>query len=287
MDSETKTELSSLNDEFEQSTLRQMLLRFRRLKEHRFLVAQLVKVNIKRTYKRSFIGWSWLIIAPIFSVIAWVVLHGAGIMNPGDTEIPYPAYVLLSTSIFSFFLGSYQASSNALMEGARLMVTVRFPHEVLVAERIVVHLINFIIPFLINIIVLLFYGVSFSWISILFPLTLLPLLALGLSLGVFVALLRVVAVDLARIMDRLLQFTMFITPVIYAPKVTMPILAQIVDYNPLTYLLGFSRQLLISGEFYEPIAYTFCIVLSLFLFLIGFGIFTKFERKLIERMINV
>lgn len=287
MDSSNNSNLSPLDAEFKFSLARQVLMRGQRLVKNSFLVSQLVKVNIKRTYKRSFIGLSWMVITPIFSVIAWVLLHGAGIMSPGDTGIPYPAYVLLSTSIWAFFLGAYQSCSKVLMDGSRLIVTVHFPHEVLVLEKVVVHVINFIIPFMVNIVVLLLYGISFSWVSILFPLTLLPLLALGMSLGLVVALLRVVAVDLAQMVDRFMQLVMFITPVIYAPKVSMPGLATIVNFNPLTYLLGFSRELLTKGTFYEPTSYFIVSILSLLLLLLAFGIFTKFERKLAERMLSV
>jgi lipopolysaccharide transport system permease protein len=287
MNSVNDDSLIAINQAFKESSLKQMYHNASQLRKKSFLIWQLVKVDVSSTYKRSFIGLSWMVITPLLAVVAWVLLQGAGIMAPGDTAIPYPAYVLLSTSIWSFFVGAYQASSRVLVESGRLMITIRFPHVVLIAEKVLVHTISFVIPFAINILVLVLYGVPFTIWSILFPLTLIPLLCIGVGLGLLVALMRVVAVDLAMLMDKIIGFLMFLTPIIYAPKVSLPILAKIVSFNPLTYLIGFSRDLLTAGTFFAPTIYLWVSIGSVLFLVFGFWAFTKFERKLVERMINL
>jgi homopolymeric O-antigen transport system permease protein len=257
------------------------------LRRYSYLFQQLVKVNVTHVYRRSFIGLSWLVLAPIISVLGWILLHGAGIFVPGETEIPYPAYVLLSTSIWSFFIGSFQVTSNVITNNTQILVTAKFPHEILVLESIVVHCIQFVVPFLVNVVVLMIYGVKFHWIAIIFPITLLPLLLVGAGLGMIVALLRVVAVDISRFADHSLLFLMFITPVIYSPNISLQWLADIVKYNPLTYLIGFSRDILTKGTFYEFNLYLITSFCCLIFFIFCFRIFLKFEKKLIERLINV
>lgn len=264
-----------------------LILYSKNLKRYSFLFKQLVKVDITNAFKRSFIGMSWLVLTPIISVFVWIMLNGAGIFDPGKTDIPYPAYVLLSTSIWSFFQGSYQVTSNVIINSGRFMVTAKFPHEVLVAEQMVVHCINFIIPFLINIVVLLIYGIKFSWIALLFPITLLPLLLLGTGFGLIVALLRVVAVDFSKLADQCINFLMFLTPIVYAPKIKLDWLANIVKFNPLTYLVGFSRDIITKGTFYETNWYLLFGGISLLFFLFCLRIFMKYEEKLLERLINV
>ena len=59
------------------------------LRDYRFLVWQLVRTTLIGSYKKSFIGMAWMFILPILAVAVWVVLHGAGIVDPGDTdEVP-------------------------------------------------------------------------------------------------------------------------------------------------------------------------------------------------------
>jgi lipopolysaccharide transport system permease protein len=150
-----------------------------------------------------------------------------------------------------------------------------------------VHLINFSVPFAINILVLLLYGIPFTWLSLLFPLTLIPLLLLGVGIGLFVSMLRVVGEDFSRIIDQFIGFLMFLTPIIYAPKVQISWLAGIVAYNPLTYLIGFSRDVLVNGTFTHPTIYLVTSAVSIAFFLFAVRVFMRSERKLLERLINV
>lgn len=239
-----------------------------------------------KDFKRSYIGLLWLFILPILSVISWIMLNGAGIIDPGDSTIPYPAYVLLSTSIWGFFVGIYQSTSNVLRNRGNMITMAHFPHEVLIMEKIWVHLIRFTIPFLINLLVLLLFGIQFTWVALLFPLTLLPLLVLGVGMGLIISLFRVVAVDIAQMFDRGIGFLMFLTPVIYTDEIKIAWLSKVVAYNPLTYLVGFSRDVLTQGTFFEPSSYGLCIFLTLIFFLFALSIFLRGEPKVIERLIG-
>ncbi|MEM1319720.1 MAG: ABC transporter permease [Bacteroidota bacterium] len=254
---------------------------------YRFFIRQLIRISILADFRRSFIGILWLFIMPILSVIVWILLNGAGIIEPGEVGIPYPAYVLLSTSIWGFFFEMYKSASTVITGHGKMMIMTKFPHEVLIIQRIIVHLIRFVIPFAVNIVVLLFFGVRFTWLSLLFPITLLPLLLLGVAIGLVVALLRVVAVDISNLIDEGMRFLMFLTPIIYTPKIELGWLSDIIYLNPLTYLIGFSRDVLTQGTFYEPQSYLLCSGVTLVVLIIGIRVFLLAEPKVLERLINV
>lgn len=256
------------------------------IQTYSFFIYQLVRINFLSEFKRSFIGLLWLFLLPIFSIITWVLLNDAGIMQPGETDIPYPAYVLLSTSIWGFFIGIYKSTSKIFSGRGHMMIMVSFPHEVLLVEKLIVHSIRFVIPLLINLIVLFFLGIRFSALSILFPISLLPLLMLGAGIGLIISLFRVVAVDIAKLFDQAMNFLMLITPVIYAPKVAVGWLSELVHLNPLTYLIGFSRDVLTQGIFYEPFIWSACAVFSFLFFLLSLRIYMIAEPKLLERLIS-
>ena len=259
---------------------------FKNLKSFSFFIRQLVRINILRDFKRSYIGLLWLFILPIISVIIWILLNGAGIIEPGETKIPYPAFVLLSTSIWGFFVEVYRSTSNIFKNHGNMIIMTRFPHEVLVIERVVVQLIRFSIPFLVNIIVLLVYGIEFTWLALLFPLTLIPLLILGVAIGLIVSMLRIIAVDVASLIDHAINFLMFLTPVVYAPQVKIGWLADAIRINPMTYLIGFSRDVLLEGAFFMPKLWAICLAATLVFFLFALRLFIIAEPKIIERLIG-
>ena len=263
-------------------TFRQTILNLHR---YRFLSWQLVRSNLVGGYKRSFIGLGWMLILPIITVFTWILLNGAGVVDPGDTSIAYPAYVLLSTSIWGFFMELYRTSSKVLTERGRMVVMNSFPYEVLLMEKVIVHLINFSIPLALNIIVLLIFGVKFQWYSLLlFPISLLPLFLLGLGIGMVISVLRVIAVDICTLVDEGMKVLMFLTPVVYAPKIETGWLAFFNKYNPLAYLISFSRELLINGDFYKTTAYFWCSVFCFFFFYITLRFYLNFSQRVLERI---
>jgi len=284
--SEIPPELKKIHPQPKPSFAEQIRTTFKDLQSYSFFTQQLVRISMLKDFKRSNIGLLWLFILPILSVISWVMLNGAGIIDPGDSAIPYPAYVLLSTSIWGFFVGIYQSTSNVLRNRGNMITMAHFPHEVLVMEKIWVHLIRFTIPFFINLVVLLLFGIKFTWVALLFPLTLLPLLILGVGMGLIISLFRIVAVDIAQVFDRGIGFLMFLTPVIYTDEIKIAWLSKVVAYNPLTYLVGFSRDVLTQGTFFEPASYSLCIFLTLIFFLFALRIFLLGEPRVIERLIG-
>ncbi len=252
---------------------------------YRFLIWQLVRTSLLGSYKKSFIGMAWMFILPLMAVAVWVFLQRSGIVNPGDTgEVPYPVYVLLSTSIWGFFLELYRSVSQVLVGSGRLLIMKDFPGEVLLVSKLLEHLINFIVPLGINIIVLIAFGISFEWPALLFLFSLFPLLLLGLSIGMVIAVFRVVAVDFATIVDEGMKLVMFLTPVVYTAKVESGWLAEVVRLNPLTYLIGFSRDLLTKGEFYEAQRYFICSIICVVCFGLALGFFRMTSKRVLERL---
>ncbi len=259
---------------------------FSNMRKYRFLLVQLIRIDILSGYKKSFIGILWMVIYPILSVIIWIILNGAGIIQPGESSIPYPAYVLLSTSIWGFFIGIYQTTSQIILQGGRMMIMNKFPQEVLMVNKIIVHLILFAIPFVVNLVVLLLYGVQLSWTSLLFPIALIPLLLAGLAIGLVVAVLRVVAVDVVAVIDEFLKLLMFLTPIVYTPKLNISGLSTFIEWNPLTYLVGFSRDLLTSGIFSDTQSFLICSAGAFVAFVLAFIFFQTVGPRVLERLVT-
>lgn len=257
----------------------------RGLRTYRYLVWQLVLTSLLGSYKKSFIGMAWMFILPILAVFVWILLQGAGIVQPGDTDtVPYPVYVLLGTSIWGFFLEGYRAVSQVMIGSGRLLVMKDFPPEVLVISKVLEHLINFLVPLLVNIVVLIGFGITFQVEALLFLPSLLPLLLLGVGIGMMISIFRVVAVDLATIVDEAMKLIMFITPVVFTRDIGHGWLSSIVEKNPLTYLIGFSRDLLTRGAFTDTGPYLLWSGVSVLFFLVASVFFHRTSRRVLERL---
>jgi lipopolysaccharide transport system permease protein len=251
----------------------------------RELIWQLFKRDFFAAYKKSFVGKTWIFISPLMGIVSWIFLQMSGMLKPGDVGIPYPAYVLVGTSMWGLFMGFYNGASGTLNAGRDLIMQVNFPHEAMLFKQTAQTLANFIITFAMNIVILLCFGVIPSWGVFLLPLVALPLFFLGSALGLILAMIGVVAMDVSRFVDMAMAFLMYLTPVIYSAKLGNGILQKIIYWNPLTYLVCSCRDIIIYGRLYEPVGYFISASVSLLIFLIAWRLFYISEDKLVERMV--
>lgn len=251
----------------------------------RELIWQLFKRDFTAGYKKSFMGLTWVFISPLLGIVQWVFLQSTGMWRPGDVGIPYPAYVLLGTSMWGVFMGFYGAASSTLSSGSSLLMQVNYPHEALLFKQIAQFLAGFLITFVMNIVGLLVFKVVPSWGLFLFPVVALPLLFLGVALGLIVAMIAVVAVDLDTFIGIGMRLLMLATPLIYSDQVQNPYLQAAIKWNPLTYLVCSCRDIIIYGRLYHPTGYFISAAVAFVAFMISWRLFYVSEDRLIERMV--
>jgi lipopolysaccharide transport system permease protein len=251
----------------------------------RQLIFQMYRRDFLNMYKKSFLGFGWMALSPIIGVVSWLLMNATGLLAPGDVGIPYPAYVLLSSSIWGLFMSFYGAGKATLDAGSSFILQVRYPHEALLFKQALQEFTNFSITLLVNLFVLLIFGVHPSWMMLLYPVLILPLFFLGAGLGLLFAVIKVVASDIDRAFSILLGFCIYITPVIYAPKTKNQILQTVINYNPLTYLIGTVRDATIYGKVSYWDRYLVAGGISLMFFLFAWRLFYNSEEMIIEKMI--
>lgn len=249
----------------------------------------LIKVLFKRdffaVYRKSFLGLTWLFIAPLMGIISWVFMNATGILKPGEMSVPYPAFVLLSTTIWGLFVGFYSAAAGTLGAGSGIIMQVKYPHEALLVKQLGQQLAGFAINFVIILIALAAFGVTPSWQTILFPILIIPLLLLGAGIGLLVSVINVVASEAQKVMDILIGLLIWVTPVIYSPKFDNAFLQTVIKWNPLTYLVGGMRDLILHGHMEHWDRFGYCSLLSLAAFLICWRLFYVSEPYVVEKMI--
>lgn len=252
--------------------------------QKRDLLFYLIVRDFLSEYKRSFIGMGWVLISPVLAISSWVLINYTSVLNPGELSIPYPVYVLVSTMVWGLFVGIYQSISNIFFESVSFGFDVKCHRQVLIAKQIILHVLNFAIGLIFLAIILVYYGIYPSWTAVLCPLALLPLILLGTGVGLLVSVYSVVLPDSKRWIDFGMQLLMFVTPVIYSPNVTNPVIREIIRYNPLSYLVNWGRATLVGGAFDDPGKFFLSALASLLIFLLGLRFLYLSEDKVIEKI---
>jgi lipopolysaccharide transport system permease protein len=249
------------------------------------LIFQLFKRDFFAVYKKSFLGLGWIIISPILGVLSWVFMNATGVLNPGNVGIPYPAYVLISSSIWGLFMGLYTSAVGTLDTGSSFILQVNYPHEVLFLKQLFQQLVVFLISFLIIILVLLCFKVIPHWKILLLPFLILPMLFLSSSIGLIVSIYSTISKEFQKVIEIPMGLLIYITPIIYSDSQINPLLQNIIKYNPLTYIIAGVRDVIIYGDMKFWNFYFLIGIVSIILFIITLRLFYIMEEKTIERMI--
>ena len=261
------------------------ILMCRNIYRSRELIWQLFKRDFFASYKKSFLGITWIFITPIIGIVSWVFFQKTGMLKPGDVGIPYPAYVLIGTSMWGLFIGLYEAASNTLLAGKDLIMQINYPHEALLFQQAAQQIANFSITLLLNLVVLLLFRISPAWETIFLPFVIIPLFLFGSGIGLVVSMINVVAIDISRAISMVLALGLYLTPIIYSNEFGNEFVQAIIKWNPLTYLICSCRDLIIYGTFYSTSGYIVSSIFSFLFFMISWRLFYVSEHQLVERMI--
>lgn len=250
------------------------------------LIIQLFKRDFFMSYKKSFLGIFWLFISPAVGIVSWVFLNYAGVLQPGQLTIPFPVYILLSSSVWGLFMGFYGAASGTLGAGAGFITQINYPHEALLVKQTAQHLSGFLLTLVFNILVLLLFGVPLTWGILLLPFAAIPMFFLAAGMGLFISVVSVVASDISSIFNILLGFVYYATPIVYTPsQIDSEFIRTVISLNPLTYLVGGARDLFLYGYMQDFDKFLLVSIFSFFVFFFSWRLFFVSEGKVIERML--
>ncbi|BAY81004.1 ABC-2 type transporter [Calothrix parasitica NIES-267] len=249
----------------------------------RELAWRLLVRNIRGQYRRSFLGITWAIVPPALTAAGLTFANDTGILNIGETDIPYPAYVMLGTVLWQTFLEALNCPQIAINTSRPLLAQVKFPHEAIILTQLGQILFNLVIKLVFVIVLLILFRVSISWTIILSPIAIINLIILGTAIGLLLVPATNLIQDVSRAMEVITLAWFFLTPVAY-PTPDNPILHFIVKLNPVTPLIVTARELITTGVLSQIFSFTLVSLIALVGLFLGWLIYRLAMPYLIERI---
>ncbi|MFC1579361.1 ABC transporter permease [Thermodesulfobacteriota bacterium] len=224
-----------------------MRINFRELLDYRELILFMAWRDIMALYKQAFFGIAWAVVRPVFSVLVYTLVFSK-VAKLSSSGLPYPLFTLCGVVAWSFFATCFTQTTISLLGNTNLITKVYFPRLIIPIASLGRGVVDFVISFLILIILMIFYGIAPSWNMILFPLFLLMGLAITLGIGLFFSALSVKYHDLKHAIPFLVQLWFWVTPVAYGLE-NIPEKFRLIFYlNPMTWIIqGFRWSLLGVG----------------------------------------
>lgn len=212
----------------------------------RYTAYRLALKDVKGAYAKSVFGLLWDLADPLVFGAIFYVLMLAGIVSPGDLEIPYPLFVTYGMLLYLTITESWLAALRLFQSSRSLMAQVKIPPEALILS--VFFRVSFNSSF--RILVLIVFSVAMGAFSL--PgfakfLVCYPLLILGgMSLGLILAPFNAVYNDVERAVRLIILPLRFVTPVFFVIASQRLILL-----NPVAVLITNLRDVATTNEFYS------------------------------------
>jgi lipopolysaccharide transport system permease protein len=249
----------------------------RELWQYRELLRFLIVRDIKVRYKQTVLGGLWAVLQPFMSMIVFTIFFGHLAKIPSD-GLPYPIFVYTALLPWQFFSGGIGNSGNSLVANSHLISKVYFPRMIIPAATLGAGCLDFLIAFVILILMMFYYGI-FPGVGIfLFPFLMILVALASLGVGMILAALNVAYRDFRYVIPFLVQFWLFATPVIYPASLVPGKWRWLVNLNPMAGLITGIRSSLLN----LPIYWTDILIsgtISVVLFVIGILYFKKMERR--------
>jgi lipopolysaccharide transport system permease protein len=217
-----------------------------------YLAKQLAKRDLRAQYRQSVLGILWAFAPVLMSATVWIFLNLTGTVKVAQTNIPYPLYVVIGTTIWSVFGECLLMSINSVNANKSIITKINFQKEALVTLGLIKVLFNLLIKMSLVIALMLVYHIPVSLSLLWFvPVLVISMLAF-ISIGIFLTPIAILYHDITRVIPVIMQIAMYLTPVVY----NIPgdgFMKTLMELNPLTYLVTDLRNTLTGYPLENPV----------------------------------
>lgn len=207
------------------------------------LAKQLAKRDISSQYRQSVLGVFWIIIPIVLNAMVWVFLQSTGTINLTPTNIPYPLFALVGTTIWSI-LGECLNMPISTVNGNRSIITkINFEKEALLSLGFMKIGFNLLIKLGMILFFILYFQIVPTVSLLLFFPFLVLMMIFFIAIGTIISPIGILYNDISRFIPISLQLLMYITPVLYVvPK--SGLMQTVMSINPLSYIITDIRNTL-------------------------------------------
>ncbi len=243
-----------------------------------FLIKQLVMRDFKAKYKRSVLGMAWSFLNPLMTMSVQYFIFSTVFKS----DIPnYPVYLLTGIVFMSFFNEAVSLGMTSITGNASLIKKVYMPKYIYPVSRIISSMINFVLAILPLFLVMLITGSPFRPSILLLPFDFICLVGFVTGMVLLTTTGMTFFQDTQFLWSVASMMWMYVTPIFYPESIIPSRFLPIYRMNPMYQYVTFARTCIIDGISPEPISYLWCILSSLFVFLLGIFVFKKNQDKFV------
>jgi len=259
----------------------------RSLWEYRGFILATVKREFQSNVNNSILGLCWIVINPLVMVFVYTVVfsHVMRAKLPHtESDFAYSIYICSGIFAWNMFSLIIVKAQRMFVDNANMIKKIKFPRICLSAITLMNAIINFIIVFSLFTLFLVatknFPGLLYLNI---FPLIgILIIMAIGI--GVIAGVLNVFFKDTEKIIEIILQFWFWLTPIIYPISIIPNELRFVIELNPLTSIIQGLQSIFVKKILPDLSTFLLPIIFSILCCICGISLYRRFAGELVDEL---
>jgi ABC-type polysaccharide/polyol phosphate export permease len=245
---------------------------------YRELLRNLVSRDIKTRYKRSTLGFLWVMLDPLLMLLIFYVIF-SGLF--GKSVGMYSAYVMTGIIMWQFFSQGTKIASLAFIQNRNLINKIYLPKAIFPLSVVSSSLVHFTFSLVPLFIIIFSSGARLSLNLALLPYVMGIVFLFSLGIALSVATLAVFFHDIIYIYDVLLMGWMYLSAIFYPVSILPRKLQILMSVNPLYHYISLFRASLYDASQLTMEHIVFGSLFALLSFSIGWIIYYRNRDSII------
>ena len=252
-----------------------------RLVQFRDLLRAMTMLRLSVRYKQSLLGYFWAILHPLLLMLIYTIIfsHFVKVRTDGT---PYAVFAYSALLPWTLFSNGLSGATMGLPAHSNLLSKVYFPREIVPLSYVLAAFADFLMAFLVLILLMFHYGISLSAGALWAVPAILTLTVFLTGTALIASAVQVRFRDMGMALPLLLQLWMFATPVVYSLSSVPKSLRFLYDLNPLVGIMETFRGALLHGEAPDWVLLTKSLSVSLVVTVFAYGWFKHAEVTFVD-----
>lgn len=244
-----------------------------------YLLMVLVKKDIKKKYKDSYLGLLWTFLSPLLNMVVMSIIFSS-LFSRSITN--FPVYVLSGRIFYDLFHRSTMEALKSIPGASPIIKKIYVPGYIITFSKILSNSLISIMSLPALAVVMLFTRAAFSIDLLALPVLLIIFLVFTTGIGLIVASANVFFRDMEHIYGVVMTIVMYLSAIFY-PASIIPGEFQIIFWlNPMFRFIEAFRYPIYYGSLPGPGLMIYCIGVSVLALVVGGVIFRRNQGKFVH-----
>ncbi len=252
--------------------------------KYRDLLFMLTLRDIKIRYKQAVMGFLWAIFMPMVAVASGLLIKKAmSVVSGKPMDLASVVSISVKVLPWTFFVSAIKFSVQTLVGNSNLVTKIYFPRVVLPLSSILACLFDFGIAILVLSVLLIIAKIGISVYILWLPIVLFLLVLFTAGTGILLASINLFLRDVKYIVEVILMFGIFFTPVFYDAS-SVGEWKIFLLLNPIGSLLESINRVVVLHQMPDLFWLTYAGFCSVVIFFLGIIIFHRQEPYFAENI---